>query len=129
MSKPTVNIAKNVSGLRRIPRATYCSMQGFKAAWIYESGFRQYAVISCLLAPLSLYVGQSSTQTLLLVGSLMFLLFAELINSSIEAIADVVSPEYNELIGRAKDLGSAGVFTALVFAGLVWGVAVFQFFS
>lgn len=122
------DIHKNVNGFKRMPRAIYCSVKGFKAAWVYESGFRQYAVVSVLLFPLSFFVATSSVQWLLLVGSLVFVLFAEIVNSAIEAVADATIPEYNELIGRAKDLGSAGVLTALLFCALVWCVAILACF-
>jgi diacylglycerol kinase (ATP) len=51
---------------------------------------------------------------------MVFLLFAEIINSAIEALADQISTDHHELIGRAKDLGSAGVFLAMVILSLVW---------
>ena len=37
------------------------------------------------------------------------MLSAELLNSAIEAITDKASPEFHELAGRAKDMGSAAV--------------------
>jgi diacylglycerol kinase (ATP) len=44
----------------------------------------------------------------------------ELLNSAIEAVVDRVGSEYHELSGRAKDLASAAVLTALVNIGLTW---------
>jgi len=44
----------------------------------------------------------------------------ELINSSIEAAVDRISLDHHRLAGRAKDLGSAAVFLALVLCGLTW---------
>jgi len=128
MQKKTSNIAKNESGIKRLPRAILCSLKGYQAAWRYESGFRQYTVIAALLSPASLYIAQSLTHWFMLIGCLLFLLFAELLNTAIEAISDATTPEYNELIGRAKDVGSAGVFTAILLAVLVWGVSIYQFF-
>ena len=119
------NIGKNTTGFKRLPRATWCSLKGYYAAWKYESGFRQYLILSAITLPFSYYLALSTTHLFVLIGSLVFLLFAEIINSAIEAIADAVIPEYNELIGRAKDLGSAGVFTALMFALIVWGNAIY----
>jgi diacylglycerol kinase (ATP) len=46
----------------------------------------------------------------------------ELLNSSIEALADTVSREAHPLIGRAKDLGSAAVMGSLLLCGLTWAV-------
>lgn len=126
MNDSEKNIGKNVSGWKRLPRATYCSLKGYQAAWQHESGFRQYTVVSALLFPFSFYLATSSLHWLLLIACLVFLLFAEIVNSAIEAIADAAIPQYNALIGRGKDLGSAGVFTALLLAILIWGVALFE---
>ncbi|MFT5900342.1 MAG: diacylglycerol kinase (ATP) [Glaciecola sp.] len=129
MTNEKSNIGKNPSGIKRLPRAISCSLKGYKAVWKYESGFRQYAVISLLLSSFSFYIAQSLTHWFLLIMCLAFLLFAEIVNSAIEAVADATMPEYNELIGRAKDLGSAGVFTAVLLAVVVWAVSIYQYFS
>jgi diacylglycerol kinase (ATP) len=65
---------------------------------------------------------------LLLFGCLLFVLFAEIINSAVEALADSITLEHQVLIGRAKDLGSSGVFIALFFLVLVWGAALLNLF-
>ena len=123
------DISKNTSGLKRLPRATMCSLNGYKAAWQFESGFRQYTTISIIMIPFTFVLAQSSLHALVLIGSLVFLLVTEIINSAIEAIADAQTTEFNELIGRGKDLGSACVFSALLFAILVWGIAVYEYFK
>lgn len=49
-------------------------------------------------------------------------LMAEAMNSAIEAIADLVSPEFNPFIKKAKDVGAAGVLMmaiAAATAGLI----------
>ena len=47
---------------------------------------------------------------------------AELLNSAVEAVVDKVSPEFHELAGRAKDMGSAAVFLLLMMTALSWGL-------
>jgi diacylglycerol kinase len=49
---------------------------------------------------------------------------AEALNTAIEAVVDLVSPEYHELAGRAKDLAAGGVLCAAVTA-VVIGVLIF----
>jgi diacylglycerol kinase (ATP) len=49
-------------------------------------------------------------------------LSAELLNSAVEAVVDKVSPEFHELAGRAKDMGSAAVFLLMVNVALCWGL-------
>jgi diacylglycerol kinase (ATP) len=51
---------------------------------------------------------------------IFLVLAAELLNSAIEAVVDLVSPDFHELAGRAKDLGSAAVFLLLAATALCW---------
>jgi diacylglycerol kinase (ATP) len=114
----------NGAGLSRLLKAFRCSILGFKAAFKHEAAFRQELLLCSLLLPASVFVATSLIEWLLLVGSLLFLLFAEIINSAVEALADQISLEHHELIGRAKDLGSAGVFIAMFMVVLVWGIII-----
>ena len=51
-------------------------------------------------------------------------LAAEAVNSAIEALADVISPDYNEAIGRAKDM-AAGAVLMLAVAAATIGLIIF----
>ena len=55
-----------------------------------------------------------------LAGSVVLVLIVELVNSSIEAAVDRISLDHHRLSGRAKDLGSAAVFLALMWCLLTW---------
>jgi diacylglycerol kinase (ATP) len=52
-------------------------------------------------------------------------LIVELLNSGIEAVVDRIGPEHHELAGRAKDMGSAAVFLALVNVVIIWTTVLF----
>lgn len=47
-------------------------------------------------------------------------MLVEILNSAIEAVVDRIGPELHPLSGRAKDLGSAAVFIAMVILGVTW---------
>ena len=111
---------KSIGGFKRVANAARYSMQGLVAALRYESAFRQELLLAAILAPAAFWVGQNAAQILLLIGSLVLVLIVELLNSAIEAVADAVSLDTNQLIGRAKDLGSAAVFLSLVLCAIVW---------
>jgi len=49
---------------------------------------------------------------------------AEMMNTALETVVDLVSPEFNELAGRAKDVAAAAVWLTALFSALV-GVLVF----
>jgi len=128
MSDNSQQFKPNGTGIMRIFKATHCSAKGFKTAYIHESAFRQELLLCLLLFPFSFILATSLNHWVGLVASLLFLLFAEIVNSAIEALADRISTEHHELIGRAKDLGSSAVFIGITLLCLVWFTAVYSYF-
>src|SRR6185312_7087047 len=112
--------AEGFRGPKQLWNAFRWSMQGLRAAWRHEASFRLEAMLAVVLIPLGLWLGDGGVEKLLLVLAPMLVLSAELLNSAIEAVIDKVSPEFNELAGRAKDMGSAAVFVLLVLVVLSW---------
>lgn len=108
-------------GLTRIIKAAGYSAKGFRAAWTFESAFRQEVVLTIALTPLAFLLGRTPVEISLLIASLLLVVIVELLNSGIEAVVDRVGDEPHTLSGRAKDLGSAAVFLALVLVLVVWG--------
>ena len=108
-------------GLTRIIKAAGYSAKGFRAAWAFESAFRQEVVLTIALTPLAFLLGRTPVEISLLIASLLLVVIVELLNSGIEAVVDRVGDEPHALSGRAKDLGSAAVFLALVLVLVVWG--------
>lgn len=112
---------QNLTGLARITAAFFNSMKGFLAAWQHEEAFRQEGYLLALGAPLAVWLGQNGIEKSLLLGSLLLVLVVELLNTGIEIVVDRISFERHELSGRAKDVGSAAVFTSLLLAATTWG--------
>lgn len=68
--------------------------------------------------------GISAKEWIAVVFAIGTVLAAEAVNSSIEAIADLVSPGYNEAIKRTKDL-AAGAVLILAIAAAIVGLIIF----
>ncbi len=108
------------TGLTRVVNATRYSMQGLKAAWKNEAAFRQEVGLLILLSSLTFFLPITALEQIAMISVVLLVIIVELLNSAIEAVVDRFGSEWNELSGRAKDIGSAAVFVALVLAGLVW---------
>lgn len=111
---------KGAGGWRRLVGATRNSLHGFRAAIRHEDAFRQELLAALALVPLGLWLGESGVERALLVGSVLFVLVVELVNSAVEATVDRISLDAHSLAKRAKDLASAAVMLALAMAGAVW---------
>ncbi len=108
------------TGFARILAATKYSYHGLCLAAGTESAFKQELFAFVILAPLAIYLGETSIERLLLIGSLVVVMIVELLNTAVEAVVDRVSSDFHELSRQAKDLGSAAVFLSICLALLTW---------
>lgn len=114
------NPHKTRTGLDRMVRAAFYSLDGLRAAYRGENAFRQEVWAAMVLLPAAFWLGGSWMETALLAGSVMLVMIVELLNSAIEAVVDRVSLERHELSKRAKDIASAAVFMSLLLCGGTW---------
>ncbi|MGR5095276.1 diacylglycerol kinase [Vibrio maritimus] len=121
-------IQKN-TGLKRVIYAARYSWYGLIAAWKNEAAFRQECVALLLAVIVAFSLDVSLFAKAALVGSVIFVMIVELMNSAVEAVVDRVGLERHELSGRAKDLGSAAVFLAIGLALIVWISILWMHFS
>ncbi len=82
--------------------------------------FRQEVVLTGVLIPFAFWLGRDPVEIAMLVASLLLVVIVELLNSGIEAVVDRIGDEPHKLSGRAKDMGSAAVFVALILATVLW---------
>ena len=75
-----------------------------------------------MLIPLALWLGRTGVERVLLVGSVLFVMIVELLNTGIEVVVDRISHERHHLSGFAKDLGSSAVLLALLLAAMTWAL-------
>jgi diacylglycerol kinase (ATP) len=105
---------------RRVLGATRYSLQGLKACFKNEEAFRTEVLLAALVIPFAAWLAQSLLEFLLLFGSMLLILIAELLNSAIEAAVDHTGTDFDEFAKQAKDFGSAAVFMALLLFIFVW---------
>ena len=119
---------KGKQGLTRLFNALGYSRDGIAAAWKNEAAFREEVILAAVAIPLAFYLGKTGVERALLVGSIVFILIVEILNSAVEAVVDKASPEKHDLAKRAKDMGSAAVLLALLLAGGIWSAALWHRF-
>ena len=112
------------SSFSRLIYATIYSKQGIVTAFKSEAAFRQEIALFVLLLPAIYFLPVSLEMKLLLFTGNSIVLITELLNSAIEAVVNLVSPEFSELAKNAKDKGSAAVFLTLLLAAVIWFTAI-----
>ena len=120
------NPYKNKTGLTRILSAFKNSTDGLKNTFKNEEAFRQELILTIILTPLAIYIGENHIERIFLITSLILLLLVELINTAIEVVVDRVSHEKNDLSKLAKDIGSAAVLIAFLNCFIVFFFILFS---
>ncbi len=69
-----------------------------------------------------LYFNISELEWMLIIVVSGFVIAAEIVNTSIESLTDMVSPEYNKYAGKVKDIAAAAVLVAALTALVVGGI-------
>ena len=93
------------------------AIQGFRTAIATERNIKvMLAVGACAIV-----AGLTLQLVLLCCG---VVIMAELMNTAVETVVDLVSPEFHPLAGRAKDIAAAAVWVLSVIVAIV-GVLVF----
>lgn len=116
-------------GLRRLVKATGYSIAGLSAAWKNEEAFRIECILTAIMIPAAFWLGETTIEIVLLIGSCLIVIITELLNSAIETIVDRIGTEHHDLSGRAKDIGSAAVFVSLILTATVWVMIAIERFS
>ena len=105
-------------------RSFLFAVQGFRTAVRQERNIKVMLVggAAALLLGVMLNIDPLSWAIILLCCG--GVISAELLNTAIETVVDLVSPEFHPLAGRAKDIAAASVWVLCVLVALV-GALVF----
>jgi diacylglycerol kinase (ATP) len=110
------------AALVHLGHATVYSLRGLASALRHEEAFRQELYVLVLIVPLGCWAADTLLERVLLAGSWVLVMIVELLNSAVELMVDKVTPERCTRAARAKNMASAAVFCAVMFACVIWGV-------
>jgi diacylglycerol kinase (ATP) len=116
-------------GITRIWSALWNSVSGLREGLVTEAAIKQEVAIALIALLLSFLVATDLWTWVALIGSLLFLLAIEFLNTAIERLCNHVQPEKHAAIRVTKDLGSAAVFFAIALAALIWIAALLARFG
>lgn len=105
---------------------TTYALKGLKDVMKHETSFKIELLLSIILVPIIFIVDVSLTYKLFMFISLMGVLIAEVTNSAIERVVDLVTLDHHHMAGRAKDVGSTIVFLSIALFVVVWGIILYS---
>lgn len=104
-----------------------CAIEGV----LWAAKTQRHMLVHLLAAVAVLLVALTLRLTLiefaLLALAIILVLFAELVNTALEVVVDLVSPEYHPLAKRAKDVAAGAVLVASVGAVIMGYLALSRF--
>ena len=124
-NEPRSDAAKNASPIRQRMRSFRHAGRGLAAMLVSEPNARIHALAALVVVVAGFAFGISRPEWLAVVLSIGLVFAAEGMNTALEALCDVVSPQWHPGIERTKDIAAGAVLvaalTALAVATLVFG--------
>ncbi len=110
--------------LSRMLSATINTRNGLVFATRSEQAFREEIVALLIAGPLALLIGTTPARRAEMIIVVLLVMVVELLNTAIEKLADRLTTDHDQQIGRVKDMGSAAVGVTLIIAGITWLFAI-----
>ncbi|CAH2032325.1 diacylglycerol kinase family protein [Trichlorobacter ammonificans] len=108
----------------RFLKALRCALEGIGYGVTTQRHLRFHLIAGSLALIVGTFKGLAIVEWMVLVLLIAAVIAAELFNTALEAVVDLVAPEYHPLAKAAKDAAAGAVLT-LAFAALVIGGLLF----
>ena len=108
--KPRFKLLKNIG----------YALSGFRNMLKEETSFKLQFFTFVLFSICLIFIDMSLLTKSILFTSMIFVLAGEAINSSIERIVDLVSPDHHELAKQAKDIAAFIVLLFFIINCCIW---------
>jgi diacylglycerol kinase len=115
---------KGKSGLRDRLLSFKYAFQGLSQIFNKEVNFRIHMAVAILVVGLGVLLRINKIEWLLVIFSIGWVVALEILNSAVERLVDLVSPQNSEKAKQIKDMAAAGVLVAAIVAAFA-GVMVF----
>lgn len=107
-------------GFKRVLKSFKFSFDGLKYAYTHEQSLALHVIVMAIIIACGFGFKISPIQWVITLVMGALILVAELFNTSIEAVVDMVTEEYHPLAKVAKDTASAACFVADMIAFGMW---------
>ena len=89
-----------------------------------EQNMRIHLISACIVSLVGLFTGLTPVEWTILIITMALVIGAEMINTAIESVVNLASPEIHPLAKQAKDI-AAGAVLVFALASVIIGLLVF----
>ncbi|QWR76126.1 diacylglycerol kinase [Candidatus Magnetomonas plexicatena] len=113
--------------LRRWAESANNAIEGILGAARSQRHLRYHLYAAAIVLLFCYVVGITKTEFLIISVTIMLIIALELLNTSIEAVVNLLSPEINEFARIAKDVAAGAVLTTAVGAVVIGYIILFPY--
>lgn len=117
-------VTRRKSELRSVVRSFSYAWYGLRYVYTNERNMRFHVFAASIVIALCIVLGVSRFELLMITIAITGVFMAELVNTVVERLIDIVQPEYDTIAKVTKDVAAAGVLLSSFFA-IVIGVMAF----
>ncbi len=110
--------------MKKLIKSFGYALRGIGHAFKSESNMKIHLAITIIVIAGGFLLHISLSEWLVCIACFGLVFGAELMNTSIEKLVDIVSPEHNPKAGRVKDLAAGAVLVCVVFSVII-GIVIF----
>ena len=119
-----VDERKKMRGFKRLSSSLKYAFDGLKYAYKNEQSMTVHIVVTILVIMFGFIFEISSYEWIIVVLCIGIMMCVELVNTSIEAVVDLVTKKYNEKAKVAKDVAAA-VSVMFSITSIIVGLIIF----
>lgn len=108
-----------MSKKRSLTKSFSFAFAGIKQAFREEPNFRIHVIIALIAVGMAIYLNFTLIEWVILFFTVATVIVAELINTAVESLVDIVSPDVQPEAKIAKDVLAAAVFVTALLAIVV----------
>lgn len=105
------------------------ALKGIKTFVLTQPHARIHLFAVLIVTAAGIHFNLNESEWCLIIFACALVIVTELLNTSIEFLTDLVSPQFNEKAGKVKDLASGAVLitsiAALIIAAFIFGPKIF----
>ena len=108
--------------LRSRLRSFRFAFQGIYQLFVSQPNAQIHLLATVVIVAIGFWLKLAVWEWCAIVICIALVLLVEALNTAIEYVVDLVSPEPHPLAGKAKDVAAGAVLMSVIICGIVWGV-------